>query len=798
MLDQVLKFHEASVADKSSEEFGLAVARDINTTVNSGYFGYYSVRNTKFELNRRIAAGKQDMQQFLDLMEIDGKQAFVNLDLTPPKIAPKFMELIVQRFMERDEKIQCSAIDPVSVNRKNYEKEEAQFRMENKEMIASVQDQAGYPVQDKNAYTPENKNELEFYFGYEFQLPEEIGFEKGINYVLVDNDWEVIKRQVIEDFTECGLAATKTYIDPQSKIRIRRCQPENMIYSWSIYDDFRDVGMMGELVSMKVTEYRARFQEEYIRRYGKNKAEETLFEDIKKANKTDPKVRLSWDQSYSYAIMRPYDDWNVEVLDFELKTLDSEIYVSKKNDYGKTIAVDKKKRLPERLGDKKELVTTELYNIYHGYYVRGVDKIFGWGKAKNMIRPESNLSDVYFSYSIYMYRNRDMTNVALPERISPAINQMTLAHLKIQQLIAKMRPAGLSIDIKGLNNIDLLGSGNAMQPLEIIKVYNQTGDMFWKSWDEDPDKRNAPPISELTNSGSVAQLQELVQIYNFYLSQIRDTLGTNEFSEGAGNISGKTSPTLAQSQVQSANRATEFIYSSYMNLFMNTGRRAAILLWDNIIYGGKQYRGFVGEEELQDAKFDIDIEPTPTAEDIIQLNQTINIALEQGSITFLDAQKVKSISNIKLAYMYLSKAQDDMQKKKQESDMANIQATAQAQMQSAQSAVQGKMQQDQMKGQMDAQIQQMKDKSASEISMQEFVQKLLLESFTTGQALPPNLQDIVNGYFAGKARQEMAEQQINQQMIQAAQQQQDPNAPKQSPEDQQAQQDQMGDQMTEE
>jgi len=796
MLDSLFQFHESSSVEKSKPEFGLAVAKDIDKTVLSGFAGYYTTRNAKFYQNRRIADGKQDMTQFLDLMGIDGKQSFTNVDLTAPKIATKFMELIVQRFMERDEKIQVSAIDPVSAKRKNNEKEEAEFRMANADFIKSVQAQAGVPVEDPNAFTPIDKDDLEFYFGYEFQLPEEIGFEKGINYVLVDNDWNVIKRKVLEDLSECGLGATKVYIDANNKIRIRRCLPENMMYSWSEMDDFRDITWVGEAIKMTVSEYRTRFFDEYIKLYGKNKAEEELFNDVKNAQNGDPKARLTWEQNYTYSYFRPYDDWSVEILDFELKTTDNDVYVAKENDFGRVIAVDKKKKAPEAPGDKKKVINTPIYNIYHGFYVRRINKIFCWGKAKNMIRPQSNLSDVFFSYSLHMYRNRDMINVALPERISSSVNQMTLAHLKIQQLIAKMRPAGLQVDIKGITGIDL-GLGNVMQPLEIQKVYDQTGNLYYKSWDEDPDHPLPPPIKELANSGSVAQLQELVTIYNFYLSRLRDDLGTNEFNEGAGQVSGKTSPTLAQNQVISGNRATEFIYDSYMNLFRNTSRRVAILLWDNIIYDGGQYREFIGQGKLEESRFDIDVEPMQTAEDVAQLNQNIAIALQEQSITFLDAEKIRNIDNTKLAYMYLAKAQKKNREDKIAEQQASIQATAQAQMQSAQATSQGKMQEAQNKAQIDAQLQQMKDKNGSELSMQEFVQNLLMESFKQNKPLPPNLQEIVDAYFTGKARQEMAEQQINQQMIQAAQQQQDPNAPVPSPEEEQAQMQQMGDAMSE-
>jgi len=127
--------------------FGIKLAQAISSTVDRGYNGYYTRRNGKIKISRDIAAGHQSMTQFLDLMNIDGK-SFVNLDLSPPCIAPKFMDIMTQRFMERSEEVKVSAIDPLSMRKQAREKEEAEFRMGNKDLINAIQQEAGVPVED--------------------------------------------------------------------------------------------------------------------------------------------------------------------------------------------------------------------------------------------------------------------------------------------------------------------------------------------------------------------------------------------------------------------------------------------------------------------------------------------------------------------------------------------------------------------------------------------------------------------------------------------------------------------------
>ena len=96
---EILNFHLGNSKLKRDTEEGLKISKFLQKAYNSGYF---SRRNKKFEKNRKFARGKQPMQEFLDLLNVDGKEAFVNLDMKAPAIAPKFMQVIIGGFMKRD------------------------------------------------------------------------------------------------------------------------------------------------------------------------------------------------------------------------------------------------------------------------------------------------------------------------------------------------------------------------------------------------------------------------------------------------------------------------------------------------------------------------------------------------------------------------------------------------------------------------------------------------------------------------------------------------------------------------
>jgi len=614
--------------------------------------------------------------------------------------------------------------------------------------VRGIEEQVGVKLMSEGEFTPADYDELELYFGLEYQMPEEILFEKGADFVFYENGWPVIKRKLIEDIAETGLGATKVTTTANGKINIRRVVPENSFYGFSNYDDFRDVSFIGEIISMKLVDIRNTYPD---------MPEEKIFLLAQKAKQYTQTVK--WDDRFRYSIDRPYDDWSVDVLDYEIKTIDSMMYQAKTNKYGNLTAVDRKDKAPQRLGDNKELITKDMYVIYRGVYVLNSDMMLEWGVAKNMIKPSTTkeMANAYFSYSVYMHENLDLENMAIPERMETSIRQMTLAHLKIQQLIAKLRPSGLIIDIDSLSDINI-GQAKALTPLELQSVYDQTGNIYYKRRTEDGDSINQVPIQEAPNSGSVSQIQQLIMVYNHYLDRLRDEIGVNEYREGA-TVNPKTGLGVQQSQIQASNNATDFIYDAYLNIYEQTAFKISLLLYDSVLYGGKQYEDYLSPDKIKGKAFDVKIEVMPDDRERQFLEAMIQTALSAGMIEFEDAFRVRSIKNVKLAEMYLTKAKKNKQKYDMQKAQQNSQMNAQSQQQSIQAKAQADMQLEQMQGQTKVTMVSTEMKMKQDLSQQEFVQNVLLKSFELSKPLDEALQSIVNSYFTKKQQEEMQVQQ---------------------------------------
>jgi hypothetical protein len=405
--------------------------------------------------------------------------------------------------------------------------------------------------------------------------------------------------------------------------------------------------------------------------------------------------------------------------------------------------------------------------IYAGVYLPQSNRLLKFQPNSPMIRPSNpkELSKAYFSYSVYMPNNIGMNNTPLAERISSSVRMITLTHMKIQQLIAKMRPSGIAVDISGLKEVDL-GQGQ-VKPLEIQRVYDQTGNIYYNSVDEDGERRSLP-INELPNIGNINQINASIQVYNFYVAKIRDEVGINEYREGS-SVNPKMGLGVLESQIRESNNATDFIYDSYLEITEQTLSKIGILLHDSVVYGGTAYREFFGNKELANMFFEFKIEMLPDDVEKAYVESMTNNAISNNMIDFDDAFKIRRIDNVKLQELYLTRAknkrmQTEMQKAQQNSEM-----NAQIQERSAQAKMQADAAIEEAKAKMQVMIDESSSRFKNDENMQKFVHDVLLMSFKEGKELTGYVKDIVDGYFAEKARQKQMEEQALAQQQQQAQ-----------------------------
>jgi len=674
------------VSSKKDYTYGKNVAQSIYSTIY-GNQTYFWLRNNRFRKNRQIANGKIDMSVFMDRLEMNSKANFVNINWKSIIIGNTIVARLVGSWMSRSEKVTVTATDSASAMLKKSAADEAEFIYQNKEILAQIQQESGVNVIPKDQFIAEDKDELDRWITEFNHLPEEIQYSIGCNNVLEANGWnDVLKQRLLHDSAEVGLVCTYTWMDEEGEVHVQWIRPENAIYSYSDFPDFRDTTYRGHILSMKISEIRAR----YGKAAGGILSEEDIFELAQSCKEYQLTDKIKWMQDWNVSWLRPYDEWNIDLMQFEIKTLDSDGYtVTKTKKNGSTII---RKGKPEKLDENQEYLEEKKWNIYEGVYCPVTQKMIKWGIKKNMIRPQDpkEVGNSEFSYSFYMYDPYDMRNVAVPEKIEEPIEQMILARLKIQQMVAKMVPAGASIDVDAMQELDL-GLGDSVKPLDVQKIWEQTGKLYYRGRDAEGN-RIPVPITELANTGFAPQLNALIQLYQFHYQVLKDELG-----EDPNLMNQAAQPRVAASNVQAsqhlANNATEYMYDAYIYVVEETCKKVACLLNKSVTYGSKKYRDLLKEEDVKDRNFVATVRMMPQAQEVANLQIMMNQAMASNPqlVMYLDPFKVMRIAkeNVDLAELYFRQAQKRYLKTEQDNAKNNSEQNAQIQQASMQAKAQG-------------------------------------------------------------------------------------------------------------
>jgi hypothetical protein len=795
-----------SIKDKSSRDYGLSISKYIFSTISEGLSGYYAQRNARFLKNRNYASGKIDVQaMFQDRFQMNGKQNYIKLNWQTLQLVNRIISGLVGRWMARNEKISVTAIDSLSVRDKENEYDQIEFLLHNRAQLEMLEKESGVQLIPKDKFIPADQEELNLWQAQLQRLPEEILFELGCNDVLASNGWfDVLKEKMLHDSAEVLFVGTYTWMDDTGVIHVEWVKPENAIYSYSEYPDFRDTTWRGQAPSRKISELRRRYGKEFNPNNPFALTEEQLWEIAQKSKDFQYNTNInSWNNEWVNTFMRPYDEWNVKVIEFELKSPDSEPYTVTKTK--KTSSTYTQKGVPatssgkkrEKPLDNQHVIADTNWNIYRGVYLPDCELLVEWGLKDNMIRPQDpkEIGNAEFSYTFYMPQNYQMRNLAVPEKIEAAIDGMILALLKMQQVVARMRPTGAAINESALQEIDYgLGeSGN--KNVDVKKQYDQTGDIYYRGMDAEGNPIPVP-IVELQNSGFLAQMDGLIRNYQFYYQTLKDELGEDPNLISAALQPRVTAGNVETSQVQSE-YATEYMYRAYAYCMADTARKISCLLNDSVTYGASAYRRIVNQEDIKDRIFTTKVQMLPTAQEIAKFELLLNEAMRSTPelVLFVDPFQLMRIAkeDVKLAELTFRQAQKKMLLHQQSVAMQNQQATFEAQMASAKATEEEKRLTKELEGEVDIKKQEMAVRGQNQTSVLSMATALYQKQQETGSPIPAELKPLLKAVMenvglssvvASEEQRAMVLQQMQmaeQQQVQEGQQEQQPIINEQPP-----------------
>ena len=726
-------------AEKASWEYGSQVASAIETEwFNQGrtHGNRYLTSFNNFHHLRLYARGEQPVQKYKDELAIDGDLSYLNLDWKPVPVISKFVDIVVNGISQKEFEIKAYSQDPGSLKQRTDYATGLAEDMANKEIMQRAQQTLGINLRSTSvpiADLPETTEELELHMQLSYKQAIEIAEEEAITTTLAKNKWELTKRRLNHDLVVCGIAATKTTFNKANGIEVDYVDPAYMIYSYTEDPNFEDIYYVGEVKSITIPELKKQFPD----------ISNTELQRIQEMPGNRQYI-TGWGN---------YDNNTVQILYFEYKTYHDQVFKLKQTDNGLEKIIEKTDDFNPPPSDSYNKVSRSIEVLYSGVKVLGTNTILKWELAENMTRPMADTTKVEMNYAICAPRMYKGKIESLVSKITGFADMIQLTHLKMQQVLARMVPDGVFLDMDGLAEVDL-GNGTNYNPAEALNMYFQTGSIVGRSLTQDGElNRGKVPIQELTSSSGGAKLQSLIQTYQYYLQMIRDVTGLNEARDGS--LPDKDALVgLAKMAANQSNIATKHINQASLYLALRMCQNISLKLADvlnfpltraSLIESVSLYNAQTLAElhNLNLHDFGIFLELEPDDEEKAQLEQNIQIALQAGGIDLEDAIDIRQIKNLKLANQLLKLKR----KKKMEQDQANQQAmieaqaqaqaktaeqTAMAEVQKQQAITQEKVNIEQAKSQFEIERMQTEMQIKSQLLQQEFEYNKQLAYIKTG------------------------------------------------------------------
>ncbi|NBW35773.1 MAG: hypothetical protein EBR30_12290 [Cytophagia bacterium] len=695
--------------EKASAEYGIQIGQAIQYEWfrkdgnQCRYYGQWR----DFHRLRLYARGEQSVQKYKNELAIDGDLSYLNLDWTPVPVIPKFVDIVVNGMSDRLFKVKAYAQDAMSQAKRSKYQDIIESQMVSKDILEIVQQRTGISAFTVNPDDlPSTDEELALYMQLNYKPAIEIAEEEAINTILDENKYLDLRKRVDYDMTVIGIGVTKHEFLPGTGVQVSYVDPANVVYSYTEDPYFKDCFYWGEIKSLPIIELL--------------KIDPTLTNaDLEEIAKSSQNWYNYYNVAQFYQNTLFYRD-TTTLLYFNYKTTKKIVYKKKYLEGGGVRYIEKDDTFNppmDMMEDGKfERVEKTIDVWYEGVMVMGTNYLLKWELSKNMVRPKSSVQHALPNYVACAPRMYKGTIESLVRRMIPFADLIQLTHLKLQQVIARTVPDGVFIDADGLNEVDL-GTGNAYNPEDALRLYFQTGSVIGRSYTQEGDFNNARvPITQLTSNSGAAKTQMLIANYNHYMDMLRTVTGLNE-ARDASTPDPNSLVGLQKLAALNSNTATRHILDAGLYIFRSiaealTYRIADILQYadfkDDFISRIGKYNVSILEEikELYIYDFGIFLEIAPDEEQRAQLEANIQMALSKGDINLEDAIDIREIKNLKMANQLLKVKRMKLQEQRDKMEMMKQQMAAQQNMELQQMSAQAAMMKIEAEGQSKMRIKQ--------------------------------------------------------------------------------------------
>lgn len=622
-----------SAEQKLTPEWGLQYIQAAHNDWLRNQNTYLRTKQNTMLRNRLYADGNQSEDIYKTKVLLNKSKSFINLNWEIVDIIPKYVDIMLGYFMRLSERIEVNAIDEEALNVVEQEKALLQAKVILQEELQKMNAMMGKRPDPSMQAQPQTLEEVQLYMQHGYKLNEEIDLEETLALISFLNQLEdELKKQFLLALIIDGEGGMRRYRDQQGRIKFRNVDMVESMVGYSLRHDRKDGNKFGEYLYMTIGEIRKmtdKFTEDDLKTISAS-----FFGQF------DNPAANEFKKDYKFGDF-PFDKIRCKILDIEFCSTSTFKWERRTRPNGSTriSQVSFDRRNPTR--PNNDLVSRNAEVWYKGFWIVGTTFMWNYGLAEQVRgdyahpvqRGEENLSESYSGFTFYRPYKKSIV-----QRMIPFADGIQLAWLKAQNSLARARPAGVTMELGGLEEVGD-GKGQKFTPLEIREIYDQTGDILWRRKDaDDPDASpNQMPFQELKGgAGPVLAeafdtIQKNLQLMGF-VSGISEGMDASLPPERQAAVASKIA-------AQGTSNIMSTLYSGWTTSKQSILQCTAQMLQEDarngVIHSG--YMQAVGAEKAKMFK---------ATSDISIYNMGIQIISNPGEdeIQFLEAQIVEALN----------------------------------------------------------------------------------------------------------------------------------------------------------
>ena len=673
--------------DKELAEYGLRAAEAMYYSDNR-YGSKIFYEDDYFDNLTEVCQGNQSVEPLRKLFGFhrpagsstgDGPDSLAFIDPKVLNLGPKYVNRAVAKMQRVNFDIGLDAIDLRSIDEKEDYKGviNAVYKLKDFVNTMGIPLQAAFEGVDVSSL-PDYPDELLHDINTNPKLQREIEGELTIKLIHSINRFRQKMREIDWDLVVHGFGHVHCYHDANWIPRIDRINPKYWGGSYVDNDDFEDQEYSFFLECITVNQ----FIKEASPFYKQSELEEIA-----------ARYRLRNSSFSSNNFQQSFGSFDnldyIPVMRFYFLSEDQNTFVSRKNQYGSKILIEKNfnyqpnDSVLDRFGPKgdSKLLQPSYTSVYGGTWIVDSDNVYNYGRKPY---PRTNLVNASLPIKTFATNFKNGRPVSFAAQMIEPMFMINAMWNKIKGDLARGWTGIREIDFSALEGVAMGRGGKVWDAREVYEFMEMTQTVASRGKVNQYDQRVGDTVKFHESGVKMADYFNTIQTSLMFLEQMTGTTLAE---------SSETPNRLAVGVMKASQFAgdldMEYLYNAHEYLFERVSHQS-LLLAQETKRRKKQIRGFIpalrmvheAGPQLAYTEFGMTLTRQPGPEEWADFYQDVREALAQQRIGISDSMYLREIDNLKQARQTMisrEAAHDRKVQKMKDRDMENqMEANAQS------------------------------------------------------------------------------------------------------------------------